>query len=92
LNTKQKFNFGEVTTLAQFLSQLEKAGLKIKIIENYIVLSPQGENKSPVNAANRDRVPQTRGIPQSRDTAAANYDISNLQQIEKDVVDHPFFL
>src|SRR5579871_4858267 len=42
INTKQRINLGgNEFTLAQFLSQLEKKDLKIKIIENYIVLTPR---------------------------------------------------
>ncbi|MGC4022203.1 MAG: hypothetical protein QM734_09790 [Cyclobacteriaceae bacterium] len=44
INTKQRIDLGgNEFTLAQFLSQLEKKDLKIKIIENYIVLSPRIE-------------------------------------------------
>lgn len=71
LNTKQAINFGLVTTLAQFLSQLEKTGVKIKIIENYIVLSPQAATKLPIKEVTNDRTLRTTDVSYLPDTATS---------------------
>lgn len=43
INGKQRVNWGSTVTLAQLLNRLEQHGLKIKIIENYIVLAPHAD-------------------------------------------------
>jgi hypothetical protein len=43
INAKQVVNLGNSVNLIQLLSFLEKRGLKAKLLENYIVLSPQAD-------------------------------------------------